>query len=452
MKSLRISTFGIRGFVGESLSPNIVMNYAAAFGTFIEGGRVLLGRDTRYSSDMIHNAALSSLLSAGCEVLDCGICPTPILQYAVQPYKATGAVAISGGHNGMGWNAVTLIGEDGALLEPEGAENVLEYYHAGQFMQRDWLHQGTCREPRNFSMRYFEALTNFLQVDAIRKVGFKVLIDPVAGAGCAYLKPFAEHLGFSLVAINASPSGYLPRETEPRPRSALGLASMIRHVQGDVGFVFSSDMNRMSIVTEEAEPGSEEFTFAVIADHVLSTRKGVVVTNCCTTRMIDDIARRHGVPLVKTAVGQAYILSKLADEQGVIGGEGSGSTAVPAFSKAFDGFLMMGLVLEAMAVNQCAASDLLRRVRRYHIVKKHVRCSGGEGYHALDDVENGLKRLQPSCIDYTDGVRADWSTGWIHVRASRTEPLVRIISEDIQQEAAQDRAEKMIRIIQRQLA
>ena len=139
--TLRISSFGVRGYVGESLTPSVVMNYAAAFGTHLNGGKVLLGRDTRFSSPMIHAAVTASLLSCGCEVLDFGICPTPILQFCVQRYKAAGALAISGGHNGMGWNAISLIGSNGAFLEPLGGEPVLEYFHAGDFIKKDYIYK-----------------------------------------------------------------------------------------------------------------------------------------------------------------------------------------------------------------------------------------------------------------------------------------------------------------------
>jgi len=345
MNTLRITSFGIRGFVGESLDPKALVDFASAFATFVEGGKVLIGRDTRYSSPMIHSAVLAGLMSGGCEVVDFGICPTSILQFSTEPFGAVGAVAISGGHNPMGWNAVTLIDPDGSVLTPGGGESVLDILHSGDFRRQDWQHLGRVQPAPDFATPYFRALEEHVNVAAIRDARFTVLIDPVGGAGCTYLEPFAKHLGFSLVPINAQPSGYLAREAEPRPRSALQMASIIRHLKGDVGFVLSSDMGRVSIVTEDGEPASEEYTFAVIADHVLGKKSGTMVTNCCTTRIIDDIAARRNARVVKTAVGQSFVVATLLDEQGVIGGEGSGSVALPEFSRAFDGFLMMGLVL-----------------------------------------------------------------------------------------------------------
>ena len=424
------------------------MDFAGAFAAHLGGGRVLLGRDTRGSTRMLHSAVASSLLGAGCEVLNFDICPTPMLQFSVQPYAAAGALSISGGHNAMGWNSLTFIGADGAFLDPVGGEAVLDHYHAGDFLLADWAHIGAMREEHAFAAQYFDALERRLDVAAIRAAGLTVLIDPVGGAGCPFLDEFARRLGFRLVPINAELSAYLAREPEPRPRSARQMAGIIRQLGGDAGFLLSSDLTRLSLVTETGEPASEEFTFAVIANHVLGRRVGTVVTNSCTTRMIDDLARQRGARLVKTCVGQAYIVSALLDEQGVLGGEGSGSAVLPDFSRAFDGFLMMGLVLEAMAQHGKKLSELLSALPRYHIVKRQVRCDSRHGYRALDLLQaQMLARPQAGVVDLTDGFRMDWPDGWIHARASRTEQLVRVISEAQTRDVAVQRADELERMI-----
>lgn len=446
--SLRLASFGMRGYVGDSLTIRAVMDFASAFGTFVEGGRVLLARDTRYSSPMLHSAVASSLIGCGCEVLDMGVCPTPMLQFSVKPAGAVGGVAISGGHNGMGWNAITLIGADGAPIEPVGGETVLDIYHAGDFMRKRAGSIGAIKEIGDFQAGYFSSLGQHVDAGAIRKSSFTVLIDPLSGAGCPYLRDFASTVGVSLIAVNDQPSGYLPREAEPRPRSALQLASFIRHVKGHVGFVLSSDMARMSMVTELGEPVSEEYTFSVIADHVLRRHPGLLVTNACTTRTIDDIAARHQSPVVKTPVGQAYILAALEDESGVIGGEGSGSAVLPAFNRASDGFLMMALVLEAMAHRGEPLSGLIQSLPRYHIVKRSIACGSRAGYGAIDAIRQRMDEFEgASGTSLTDGFRIDWDDGWLHARASHTEQVVRVISEARERDVAEQRAETMLRMI-----
>lgn len=445
--TLRLTNFGVRGHVGTSLTPRVVMDYAAAFATFVNGGRVLLARDTRYSSPMLHAAAQASLLAAGCEVLDFGVCPAPLLQFSVPAYGAAGALCLSGGHHPAGWNALTLFGADGAVLEPTGGEAVLDRFHAGNFLQADWRHTGFVRAVSDYAEPYFVALERHVNVEAVRARKFAVLVDPVGGAACAFLDTFAQRLGFRLLGVNAQPTGYLPREPEPRPRSALQMASIIGHLQGDVGFLLSSDAGRVSVVTETGEPASEEYTFALVADHVLAKQAGTVVTNCCTSRMVDDIAAYRESPVVKSAVGQASVMARLDDERGVLGGEGSGSVVLPAFNRAFDGFLAMALILESMAESGQKLSALLRRMPRYHMVKRQLPCEAREAYRALERIKQHLLASPGGTVDLTDGVRVDWPDGWVHVRASRTEQIVRVLAEATSREVAERRAEDVVRAL-----
>jgi phosphomannomutase len=445
--TLRLASYGMRGYVGKSLTPRVAMDFAAAFGTFVDGGRVLLGRDTRYSSPMFHSAVAASLMSCGCEVLDFGICPTPILQFSVGRYGAAGAISISGGHNQMGWNALTLIGSDGAFLEPSVGEAVLDAYHATDFLRCDATHLGTMIPKADFFEPYLQALTAMVDCESIRRAGYTVLIDPVGGAGCPYLDDFAREFGLRLVAINGEPSGYLAREPEPRPRSALQIASFIRHVKGHAGFVLSSDMGRLSLVSETGEPLSEEYTFPLVARHVLSRRVGPIVTNICTSRMVDDVAASAGAPLVKTSVGQAFVVAKMIDESAPVGGEGSGGVAIAGFSRAFDGFLVISLILELMATTGEPLSALVRSLPRYHQVKRSTPCRSLVGYQLIENVAAAADRFAPKSIDVIDGVRFDWDDGWLHVRVSRTEQLIRVISEARTRHAAEARAEEALRLI-----
>jgi len=451
MKTLRVSSFGLRGHVGTSLTVPAVQDYAAAFAASIEGGRVLLGRDTRYSSPMIASAVKSSLIGSGCEVLDFGVCPTPVLQFCTARHAAEGALSISAGHMGMGWNAITLIGGDGAFLDTNSGEAVLDLFHSGDFRKATFKNQGCLSACTDYFGAYLDRLCEVVESEEIRKKEYTVLIDPVGGAGCAFLKPFADRFGLKLVAVNAEPSGYLAREPEPRPRSAQHLASFIKHVDGDIGFVLNSDVARVSIVTEEGEQASEEYSFAVVTDHVLQRRPGVVVTNSCTSRMVDDVASRHRAQLVKTRVGQSYIVAKLTDEDGVLGGEGSGSAVLPSFSLGFDCFLMMAMILESMAHSGRMASELLRALPKYHIIKHRRPCDAHAAYHAMDSIADRLSEWADGVKESSDGVRIDWEDGWVHVRPSQTEQLIRIISESTDRDRAERRAEDIAKLVDQEL-
>ena len=457
MDSLRLASFGVRGRVGASLTPRVILDFAAAFGAYLNGGRVLLGRDTRYSSPMLHDAALSSLLAAGCEVLDFGICPTPVLQYCVRNYEADGALSISGGHKNAGWNTLTLIDRQGAFLEPVSGEHVLELFHAGDFKRCNWQNMGTVKETTGFFETYLDDLEQHIDAEKLRKAHFTVLIDPVGGAGCPFIEPFARRFNLKLIPINATPAGYLAREAEPRPRSALQMAGIISHVNGNVGFLHSSDFAKTSLVTETGEPASEEYTFAIIAQHLLNRIVGsdaksdlskTIVTNACTTRTIDDIAARHHAPLIKGRAGQAHIVAKALDEQATLGGEGSGNIVLPAFTPAYDGFLVMALILEAMAHSGEPLSSLLNDLPRYHIVKNDRRCGSRAAYYAQERLKEGFGSEPGAEVSLTDGIRVDWEDGWIHARPSHTQKTMRVISEAVTREEAVARAERAMRIIE----
>lgn len=448
MKTLRLSSFALRGFVGTTLTPRAAIDYASAFATHIKGGTVVVGRDTRYSSPMIHSAATSGLLNAGCNIIDLGICPTPIVQFAVRHYGAAGGLSITGGHAEAGWNSLNIINSEGSLFDALSGQTVLDIFHSKEYIKKDWQGMGKVTHLNDFLTPYLDALDDCVNTEAIRAAKFTVLMDPLGGAGVPYMEAFSERLGLNLVPINGEANGYLAREAEPRPRSAKQMASILPYVKGDAGFVFSSDMVRMSLVSEAPEPKSEEYTFAIIANHVLSKQQGTVVTNCCTSRLIDDIASKHNCPLVKTKVGQPYILTSLADEQGVLGGEGNGSVALPQWGLCFDGFIMMALVLEAMAENKATLSELVDDLPSYHIVKKNLPCVSSKSYRSLEHVEKLWRQEDQAEINVLDGLRVDDKDGWKYVRASRTEQAIRIIAESTDPDKAEQEAENIIRTLE----
>lgn len=433
-----------------------MIDFAAAFATFAatstrdEPGPILLGRDPRKSSGMIRSAVLAGLLAEGCDVIDHGICPTPMLQFAVANTGAGGAVSISGGHTDMGWNAMTLIGRDGAFLDPVGGENVLDFYHASDFTRPDWSGMGTLNhaptDPAEAAAPYFDALEALVDAPTIRGAKLTVVIDPVGGAGCPFLDEFAKRFGLGLIPVNATPSAYLPRDPEPRPRTAKPLTTFVTHLGADAAFVLSSDMGRLSLVTETGEPVSEEYTFPLIANHVLTRHPGPIVTNHCTTRTLDDVARYRQCRVHKTHVGQAHILSAVANEEAVIGGEGNGSVALPEFSQAFDGFLMMALILEAMALNDCPLSDLVSALPRYHIQKRETLLSSQLAHRALEQLRLHLAAEFPQgTITRDDGFRLDTPDFWLHARISKTEQAIRVITEAADRQLAEHQADDAIR-------
>jgi len=429
LKFLRISVAGVRGVVGQTLAPELMIDFAAAFGTYLAGGEVLVGVDTRFSGEMIRRAAVSALLACGCDATDLGICPTPVLQWLVRQRKAAGGISISAGHNAAEWNGLNFINADGAYLTPQQGQEVLDIFHSHEFERKGWRGVGKLQQGEDATRKlYLDALCGYLDTKAIRAANLTGIVDPCNGAGAPLLAEFAERLGLRLIPINCEPSGIFPHDPEPRPRNARQIAAIMKPVHAHAGFLFNSDMSRVSVVSNVGETVTEEYSFPLVAAYLLARRSGAVVTNCCSTRTLDDIAKKHGARVIKTPVGPAFIIASLLEEGGLMAGDGSGSVAVAEFSPAMDGFLTMGLILEAMATQQRTLAKLIDELPRYHIVKDKIYCPAAKAYRAVNAVRQHFQR-QGLPLDLTDGVRVDWKDAWVHVRASATEPLVRVICE-----------------------
>lgn len=441
---LRFSASGVRGIVGQTLTPELVTDLACAFGTFVQSGTVVVGRDPRRSGEMVKASVFAGLLSTGCRVADLGICPMPIIQFMVRELSASGGIAITAGHNDARWNALGFINSQGAHLDPYQGGEVLDIYHSGEFTKRPWDSLGKVEQKDDYLPAYLDRLCGFLDLKAIRAGNFKVIVDPCNGAAAGIVDLFCERLGCQLIPINNEPTGMFPHDPEPRPRNASQIASIMKPVQADVGFLLSSDAARLSVVTNLGQAVSEEYTFPLVLEHFLGGTKGPVVTNFSTTKIVDDIARRYDCPLIKSQVGQVYSLHTALTEDAVIAGEGCGTVAVPQFHPGFDAFLAMGLVLEMMAIRNKSVSELVDDLPRYCIVKDKVYCPPDEVHNVMHEVRRHYETQKP---DLTDGVRVDWADGWIHVRASTTEPLIRVIAENREPQAARERADDAVTVI-----
>ena len=444
MKLLKIGISGVRGIVGETITPELIIDFACAFGTFLRGGKILLGRDSRISGPMLHAAALSALLSTGCDVIDFGICPTPILQYMVKKYRAKGAISISAGHNNSQWNALTFINSEGTYLNEFQGEEVLDLYHLGKFKKASSKKLGNLETSQTHYLTYFSGLRRFLDTEIIGKARFKVVIDACNGGGAGIIDRFCEHLNCELIPLNNIPDGNFPHDPEPRPKNASEVASIVKILKADIGFLLNSDVSRVSTVTETGETLSEEYTLPLVADFYLDKNPGTVITTQSTSKMIEDVASQYGCPVLRTQVGQSFSIQSLIYEEAVLAGEGSGSVAIRKFQPAFDGFLSMGLILESMAVGKQTISEKSHALPKYHIVKQKLYCPPYKAHSIVGRVKTLYAQ---SHIDQTDGIRVETKDGWIHVRTSATEPMIRIISESLSKKKAEERMEKVFHYV-----
>ncbi len=429
MRPLKLSSAGMRGIVGPGLTPETAIDFSSAFGTITNGGRIVVAADTRFSSKMLRHSVIAALQGCGCEVIDAGISCAPLVHFAVPELKADGALLIGGGHQGAGWNAIIPIGNNGAYLNSIKLRELFDVYHGRRYLQCPWdkLHPARTL-PENIPEKYLDKLCSQLNVAAIAAAGFRIFCDFCNGSGSIMTESLSKRLGISIIPINHLLSGVLPHDPEPRPRSGSQIQSIIEHLQADGGFVFNSDMSRLAVITNKGETLSEEYTLPLGIDYLLNktTNNERVITNICSSRTSDEVVKKHGGILEKTRVGQSNVIDRMLQTGARFAGEGCGCFTSHDWLPGFDAFYMVGVILEAMAVQDTTLADLAAKLPRYHIVKKTIHCPSAHAYAILRNMRSHFSDAE---LNEDDGMRFDWKNGWLSLRASTTEQVIRLISE-----------------------
>jgi phosphomannomutase len=437
MKPLKIGITGVRGIVGETFTPEVAVGFSQAFGTYLDGGRILVCRDTRASGPMVRAAVISGLLASGCEVIDVGVSPTPSLQLAIKWLKADGGIAITAGHNPSHWNALKFVRHDGLYLNPTEAEELLDIFHQGEFAKATWDQIDPAIHHHDPIDHHIELLNAVFDVEAIRRRRLKVVVDCCNGA-CSRLIPYwLREIGCEVLAINDDPTAPFPHAPEPKPETMAQLSAVVKAGAADVGFAHDADGERLGIVTESGEPLSEELTFALATRIRLKQKTGTVVTNVSTTSAIEQIAAAYGGTVVRTPVGQTYISQVMTELNGVIGGEGSGGVTVPELHSTHDSAAAVGLILEGLARSGMPISRFVQDLPRLTMLKYNLPVEPNRLYSVLQSFRVAIEREQLT-YDLTDGIRVVLSQGWIHVRASNTESMIRVIVEAKETKDAQN--------------
>jgi phosphomannomutase len=441
MRPLKIGISGVRGVVGETFTPELVAEFAQAFATYLGGGPVLLGRDTRPSGAMLAAAVSSGLLATGAEVFDLGICPTPSLQLAVPWVGARGGIVVSAGHNPVEWNALKFVRGDGLYLNVTQADELLDVYHQGEFTKAPWD-----RVPERIASR--DALDHHMEVlsahvDAARTAAsrLRVAVDCCNGA-CSRLTPvWLARIGCDVLAINDDPESPFPHSAEPSRQSAAQVAAVVRAGRADIGFVHDADGERLVFVDETGQAWSEESTLVLAAHIALRRKVGPVVTNVSTSAAVDRLAARAGATVIRTPVGQTFVSEAVVAHGAVIGGEGNGAVTVPAVHATLDALACIGLVLDHLAETRARASAVLGELPVLAMVKESVRIAPNLLYSALQEFRDAVHAETGVELDVTDGVKLTWPDGWVHVRASNTQSILRVIAEADSPRRARDLAD-----------
>ena len=444
-KPLLFTVSGLRGIVGQSLYPSTVLDYATAFGTWCRGGKVILARDTRGSGEMLKMAAASALLSTGCEVIDIGIAPTPTVGLAVTDLKARGGLTITASHNPIQWNALKFFNQNGRYLSPPEIEAIQRVLESKEFVFREWNHLGKTRTDDSQIKKHIRQILDLKYVRArkIRRARFKVVIDAVNGAGYQAGPELLQTLGCKIIEINCENTGTFPRKPEPLAENLKQLERAVKKAKADIGFALDPDADRLAIVSEKGRAIGEEYTLALAADYLLSQKKGKVAVNLSTSRMIEEVARKYGVTVERTKVGEANVSARLEEIKGIIGGEGNGGVILPELHYTRDALLGMALILSYMAETGEKITSLKEKIPKYYMVKQVAELDG-DFPAKLDRIKTEFKEAEVTTLD---GVKFDFADRWLHLRKSNTEPVVRIIAEAKSKEIASGLAQQASKIL-----
>ncbi|CAN5921987.1 phosphoglucosamine mutase [soil metagenome] len=440
VSGLMVGVSGIRGRVGAALTPEVVARYAAAFGAWSIANNpsraIVVGRDSRVSGPMFHRIVVGTLQLVGCDVIDIGLTTTPGCQLAVEYHHAAGGLMLSASHNPIEWNALKCIGSSGLFLEASEGAAMRALVDTGT-PHAQWDAIGRVTEDGDVAARHIETVLAipYVDVDAIRARKFKLALDCVRGAGATIMPALLERLGCEVFGLNMEPDGRFPREPEPIPANLREFERFVSESGADIGFAVDPDVDRLALVSNEGRAVGEDYTLALAAKLVLRHRKGPIVTNLSTSLLVDDVAREAGVEAVRAPVGEVNVAVRMRDLNAPIGGEGNGGVILPEVHLGRDAPIGAALLLQLLVEEDKPLSAIVAALPRYVIVKDKLDRPNA----SLDTVYAALRSAFPDAtVDTQDGLRLAWSDRWVHVRPSGTEPIVRVIAEGPDEQAAKE--------------
>lgn len=435
--ALMISVSGIRGIFGTDLTPENLARFTAAYGSWLKGGKVVVGRDSRISGKVCEDIVVSTLKSVGCTVIRVGIVPTPTVAMGVLKHQADGGIIISASHNPGEWNALKLLNSKSEFLDAEQGKEVITLSETGDFSYVDAFHLGEEMEDNELLEHHIDAILELPYIDAnlIAKQGYKVAVDAVNGAGSYSVPRLLERLGVEVAAIHCTPNGHFPHNPEPLPEHLGEICELVRKENAHLGVVTDPDADRLALVDDLGRLFGEEYTQATAFDFILSKNPGPSATNLSSSRICDVVAEQYGQVCHRSAVGEINVVKKMQEVGAVIGGEGNGGVILPELHYGRDALAGIALTLQLLAERGLSASEYRDQWPTFHMSKNKIQLTdlGASAPEVLSMVESHYSSLSP---DTTDGVKVNFDEGWVHLRPSNTEPIVRIYAEGPSNDAA----------------
>lgn len=441
------SISGIRGTIGgkpgDGLSPLDIIKFTAAFAIFIREGRnkpkisLVVGRDGRVSGDMVNRLVTGTLLGMGVDVTDGGFSTTPTIEMAVTKEKADGGIILTASHNPKQWNALKLLNHKGEFIDAAEGARVLELAEKEQFHFADVDSLGSYKQDDSFIDYHIGEILALplVDVEVIRKRNFRVAIDCVNSTGGLALPPLLKALGVERVEpLYCEVTGNFPHNPEPLPENLTAISDLVKSTRADVGFVVDPDVDRLAILDENGGMFGEEYTLVAVSDYILQQTPGNTVSNLSSTRALRDITEKHGGSYAASAVGEVNVVQKMKETNAVIGGEGNGGVIYPALHYGRDALAGIALFLTYLAKSGLSCAALRNTYPAYSISKNKIELTAGIDPEAI--LAQLTKKYSQEEVNTTDGLKIDFEQGWVHLRKSNTEPIIRIYAESSSMEKA----------------
>jgi phosphomannomutase len=454
------SISGIRGTIGgkpgESLTPVDIVKFASAYGTWL-GRRhnskklmVVIGRDARRSGSIVNNLVVNTLRSLGIDVTDIGLATTPTVELAVTGTGSHGGVIITASHNPAEWNALKLLNEKGEFLSSADGIDLLKIAGTEDFNFAPLDDFGSYVHDDSWGRTHIDQVLALELVDrnAIRAADFKVAIDCVNSVGGIIVPALLKSLGVrKITGLNTTPDGNFAHNPEPLPHNLTQISALTAKVKADVGFVVDPDVDRLAIICEDGSMFGEEYTLVAVSDYILGKRPGNTVSNLSSTRALKDVTERHGGHYFTAAVGEINVVEEMKKRQAVIGGEGNGGVIYPELHYGRDAIAGIALFLSHLAKSRMKCTELRKTYPDYYIAKKKLDLSAGMDFNII--LDNVREQFKDHEIDERDGMRIEHTDGWVQIRKSNTEPVMRIYAEGRTVAGAENLADAVIEIVKK---
>lgn len=432
MSTLMVSSSGIRGVVGDSLTPDIALSVGASFGTIIGKGPVILGGDTRITYDCIMSSVLAGLLSVGTDVIQIGKVPTPTVQQLIKFHNAKGGIVITASHNPIIWNGIKLMNETGSFLSTDQYNNFISVYEGKSYTYKSYEDIGIVSQDTQALEKHIDCILSKIDTSAIKHSNLNVLIDANNGTGALANPLLLNKLGVNYTILNDEAHGHFSHDPEPLEKNLDQIKAELKNNSYDIGFVQDADADRLVILDEKGRFIGEDYSLALCIDYVLSYEQQSspikdVVVNLSTSNVISDIVKQNQGKIHQTKIGEPNVTAKIKELNAIVGGEGNGGVIYPAVGWGRDSLVGIVLALNYLAKSKKKVSEIIQDYPRYSMLREKVQVADA------NDIPLLLNKIKDHYSAWTlnqdDGVKVMMDTGWIHVRPSNTEPIVRIFIE-----------------------